>query len=242
MGVDPEHAWVEEIDREPLLAEYGITADMEMYDVLYPVSQDLNGRGFIESQGHAGYHLDSKATYRGLVWETRRGFTKESQFIDELVKEWETTNVDFKRELYLGTADQKAEFVKDILSLANTKSSGRRWMIIGFDDKTRAYHGPPDPAIKPDTIEQILSRLTAPMVEVRYQAVEYRLGSVGKLEVLRDGTKLPYKVALSIGDKKRIEAGVVFVRHGSQVERPSGAELEALVKEAKSAQESSDLG
>jgi hypothetical protein len=33
VGSDPEHAWLEEIDREPLLVEYGIGADMEMLDL-----------------------------------------------------------------------------------------------------------------------------------------------------------------------------------------------------------------
>lgn len=146
---DPEHAWLEEVDREPLLIEYGITAGMDMHEVLYPVSEDLAGRGLIESRGAGGHHLDSKSTYRGLVWETRRGFTRESRFIDELIGDWETTSVDFKRELQLKTADQKAEFIKDILSLANTKASGKRWMIIGFDDKTRSFHGPPDPSLTP---------------------------------------------------------------------------------------------
>jgi hypothetical protein len=232
---DPPHSWLELIDREPLLKEYGIAAGMDMMDVLYPVSEDLHARGFIESEGYAGHHLDSKATYTGLVWQTRRGFTLESQFIDSLVEEWETTSVDFKRELYLDTADQKAEFIKDVLSLATTKASGRRWMIIGFDNKTHGYHGAPDSSITQDRIEQILSRYSAPNAEVRYLEVDYRLGKVGKLEVVRDPTKLPYKVALSIGDKKRVETGQIFVRHGSQVEEPTLDELNALIEEAKRA-------
>jgi hypothetical protein len=234
---DPPHAWLELIDREPLLKEYGVGAGMDMMDVLYPVSEDLNARGFIAGEGYAGYHLDSKATYTGLVWQTRRGFTLESQFIDSLVKEWETTSVDFKRELHLDTADQKAEFIKDVLSLATTKASGRRWMIIGFDNKTHAYHSAPDSSITLDRIEQILSRYSAPTAEVKYLVVDYRLGRVGKLEVLRDPTKLPYKVALSIGDRKRIEAGQIFVRHGSQVEEPTSNELDAIIEEARRASE-----
>src|SRR5262245_46987175 len=48
-GDDPPHAWLELIDREPLLKEYGIEAGMGMLGVLYPVSKDLDARGFIES-------------------------------------------------------------------------------------------------------------------------------------------------------------------------------------------------
>src|SRR5205823_1428520 len=158
----------------------GITAGMDMYNVLYPVSEDLESRGLVHRRAGAGHHLDLKSTYRGLVWEFRRGFTVEAQFIDALVAEWETTSVDFKRELHLDTADQKAEFVKDVLGLANTQASGHRWLIIGFDDKTRAFHAPPDPKLSQDRMEQILAPLTAPMVNIRYEVVDYRGGQVGK--------------------------------------------------------------
>ncbi len=228
---EPPHAWLELIDREPLLKELGMAAGMDMIEGLYPVTEDLTGRELIYSQGFGGYQLDSKATYRGLVWQTRRGFTLESQFIDSLVAEWETTSVDFKREIHLGTADERAEFIKDVLSLANTKASGRRWMIIGFDNRTRAYHSAPDASVTQNRIEQILAHYTDPMVIVRYEVVPYRSGAVGKLEVLREPTNLPYKVAHSIGDKKRIEAGQVFVRHGSQVEAPTQGELDSLIQE-----------
>jgi hypothetical protein len=93
--------------------------------------------------------------------------------------------------LSLDTASQKAEFVKDIIGLVNTKASGRRWMIVGFDDKTREFHGPPDPRVTQNRIEQILAEYSTPNVEVRYQVVDYRAGRVGKLEVLRDARKLP---------------------------------------------------
>jgi hypothetical protein len=107
----------------------------------------------------------------------------------------------------MNTADQKAEFVKDLLSLANTKASGRRWMIIGFDDKTRSYYGPPDSSLTQNQLEQILSRLTSPVIDVQYQVIDYRSGKIGKLEILRNPTKRPYSVVLSIGDKKRVNAG-----------------------------------
>lgn len=47
---------------------------------------------------------------------------------------------------------------------------------------------------------------------------------MGKLKVLRKSKHLPYKVAHSIGDRKRIEAQV-FVRHGSQIEAATESEL-----------------
>lgn len=178
-----------------------------------------------------------RSTYRGLAWETRRERTLDSQQIDALVAEWETTSVEFKRELPTDTVDQKAEFVKDVLGLANTKASGRRWLIIGFDDKTRAYHSPPDSKITQNHLEQLLARYTKPVVRIRYDVVDYRSGKVGRLEVLRDPAELPYRVAQSAGSKgtggkRMITIDQIFVRHGSQTEEPTSLELQALNNEA----------
>ena len=63
------------------------------------------------------------------------------------------------------------------------------------------------------------------------EVLGYREGPVGGIEVLRDPKKLPYEVSRSVGDCKRIEKGKVFVRHGSQTEEPTAAELRALLQE-----------
>jgi len=175
-----------------------------------------------------------RATYAGLVREARYDQVIKSEFIDNLIVEWETTNVDFKRELCLTTKKQKAEFAKDVMGLATTKSSGRRYLIIGFDDKTRAYHGAPDPAVTQNRIEQILADLTAPVVTVRYETVDYRLGKVGKLEVIREPEKVPYRAAKDVFDEngqKKLEAGKVYVRHGSHTYHPTADEMQSLENE-----------
>jgi hypothetical protein len=43
----------------------------------------------------------------------------------------------------------------------------------------------------------------------------------------------PYKVALSLGDRKRIKAGKIFVKHGSQVEEPNLMSSMHLLKKPK---------
>jgi hypothetical protein len=219
--------WLEEIAHEELLAELGWAEGME---ILWPVSQELEELNSISCQRAFGPDLRCHATYRGIVWETRRGFTLESIFIDDLVAEWETTSVDFKQELHLDTADEKAEFIKDVLSLVNTQASGRRWLIIGFTNKAHIYFGPPDPKVTQDRMEQIVARYIAPYVDIHYEVVEYRAGFVGKLAVLRDPKKLPYRVKEEIKRDRKppLQAGEIFVRHGSQVEKPTDAELQAL--------------
>ncbi len=229
-----DHVYLEEINQDALLAELGWS---EGFDLLWPVSRELEELHLIVRRAFLGRHLECYATYRGMVWEKRRGFTLESRFIDDLVAEWETTSVDFKRQLSLDTMDQKAEFVKDILSLVNTKASGQRWLIVGFDDKSHNYYGPPDSKLTQNRIEQVLARYVEPHVDVRYEAVEYRSGLVGKLEVLRDPQKLPYRVKEQMNRDKKppLMPDDLFVRHGSQVEKPSDAELLALQEEGDQA-------
>lgn len=220
----PGVAWA---SHESLLAELG----WDDWHLAYALVNELKDFGLISLRAFIGRTFEVRATYRGVVWETRRGFTAESAFIDDLVAEGETTSVDLKRELHTGTADEKAEFVKDVLSLANTQASGRRWLIVGFVDKTRDYYGPPSPKLTQNHIEQLLARYTEPIVTVKYEVVDFRKGPVGRLEVIREPWKLPYRASKPLGDKKRIQESQVFVRHGSQVEEPSPAELQAIQEE-----------
>lgn len=230
---EDDHAWIERIEKDDLLSKLG-WSDEDGMDRLLAVSGELEEHHFVRALRRLGA-IGLWSTYRGLVWQHRRGLTVESTIIDELIAEWETTSVEFKRELYTNTADEKAELIKDVLALANTQASGQRFLIVGFDDKTRAYHAPPDPKINQEHVEQLMSQYTASVVDVRYTVVEYRAGLVGKLEVLRDPKKLPYRVAKSIGDKKRIKEGDMFVRHGSLVEKPTPDELRAIEEEGKRA-------
>lgn len=226
---EPDHVWLQDIRPEALFAELSWDKDIKR---LWRVSRDLNDEGFILGRFWSGGECELRATYQGLVWETRRGLTVISRFIDNLVAEWETTSVEFKREVYLDTADQKAEFIKDVLALANTRVSGRHWLIVGFDNNTHSYARAPDPKVTQDRIERIIANHTSPCVDVKYEVVEYQAGPVGLLEVLRDPKKVPYRVAKTItGDKKSIVEGTVFVRHNTIAEPPTPAEELALQEE-----------
>lgn len=236
---DEDFGRVEYVSTNTISCELGLSnADLTLEDV-EEMLRELMALGLAYWDG--GEHPDEvRSTYRGLVWENRRDLVIGARFIDGLVAEWETTSVDFKRELSLDTASQKAEFIKDVIGLANTQASGRRRMIIGFDDKTRAHYGPPDSRITQNRIEQILGDYVQPFVDVRYEVIDYRASKVGVLEVLRDAVKIPHHVAKSLGDKaagdkKRIEEGQIFVRHGSQTEPPTPAELDAIREEAERA-------
>lgn len=136
-------------------------------------------------------------------------------------------------ELYLDTKDWKAEFVKDILGLANTQASGERLLIVGFDDKSRGYHAPPNAKITADNIERVLAQYTTPVIEINYETMNYgSYGIIGIIKVKRDRAKLPYRPANSFDEKKRINENQIFVRHGSQTQEATASEIESLEEEA----------
>jgi predicted HTH transcriptional regulator len=164
-------------------------------------------------------------TYVGIVRATEQIQTELQQSVAALLPEWETTNIEFKRQLDLATKADKAEFIRDILALATTKSSGERFLIVGFDDKTHQFLQSVDPAITQNQLEQLLNAYAAPALEIRYHRVAWDQGEVGVIKVLRDPAKVPYRVNKLLA---HISKGDVFVRHGSQVEPPTPAELAAL--------------
>jgi hypothetical protein len=245
----PNYGWLKTVERNEICSAFKIepppfeTKEQEdnFQQLVYSLPELLRQREFLTAYPGGGYCTTIYPTYKGLVWELKRNFTIDSKLIDKLLKDWETTNVDFKRELNLDTNKQKAEFAKDILGLATTKSSGKRYMIIGFDDKTRQYFAPPDASITQERLEKHLANLTDPVVNIRYEAVDWKKGKVGKLEIIREAEKLPYRAKKDViveekgKGKKGLEKDKIYVRHSSHTESPSELELEALIEEGRRA-------
>src|SRR5258708_36247269 len=94
-------------------------------------------------------------------------------------------SVEFKQYLYINTVEQKAEFIKDTLSLANTQASRRRWLIIVFHNKTHDYFGSPNPELNQDDLEGLVAENTNPCVELGYEVIAYRTSVVCKRDTLR---------------------------------------------------------
>lgn len=222
-----DYAWLERVEQDQLSEQLPWAQDAAR---LRAVAHELEDRGLVERAPTIGAER-LRPTYQGLVWTTRRDLAIESRFIDSLLAEWESANVEFKREVHTQTADEKAELIKDVLGLANTQVAGQRWLIIGFYPKTHAYYGAPDLKLTQDHLEQLLSTYARPVPPIVCRVVGYRAGPVGVLEVRRERRDLPYSVKLSLGDKKRITAGDVFVRHGSQTVRADAEEIAALEEE-----------
>lgn len=205
---------------------------------VYEEITDLRHRGLVFCE--LGDYLEEvRINFAGLVWVKKRSDMVDHREIDLLVQDGETTNVDLKRELYLDTPDQKAEFIKDIIGLANTKVTGPRCLVIGIDEKAGTAHipvgNPWHESLNLERMEQIISHYAEPHVDIRYTLSKYRGGIAAIIEVLRDARDLPYKVKQKLGDKgtkKRIDVGDVFVRHGTLTVRASEAEIQDLIEES----------
>ncbi len=200
-----------------------------------PIIKTLEDQGLVESRMTFG-SFPVFPTYGGLVRATEKVATEGQTLVLGLLEDWETTNVDFKRELHLGTKDDKAEFVRDVLALANTQVTGDRYLVTGFDPKTHEFTTTADPKVTQDTIENILNEFTRPAATVIYKTFVWTDGSgdVGLLEVVRDRIKVPHRVSRRLaGEKKAIEEDQVFVRHGSHVAVASDEEVADFEAEAK---------
>lgn len=195
----------------------------------------LEGHGFIEMSRALGGPVKLRPRYAGLVRSTQRLATEWQQRVAAMIHEWETTTVEFKRELPLGTEKQKAEFGHDIIALANTKSSGAtRYMVVGFDSTTHAFTTPIDRRITQDRLEQILDSYTSPMPTIRLITFPESSGGgeIGVIEVRRDLTRMPHRMVKGGG---KVQVGQVFVRHGAHVVTPDVDELTDLEAEGEKA-------
>jgi hypothetical protein len=193
----------------------------------------LRDAGLLNTRLTAGGGWNIAASYHTLVRATEAETSELTDLVRRLVPDWETTNVEFKRELHLDTADEKAEFIRDVLGLATTQVTGDRCLVVGLGPKSHDFETDVDPTVTSDRIEDLLDAYTVPTVEIRYRPFDWPGGGrAAVMDVLRHRAQVPYRVKASLGDRRRIEAGQVYVRHGSHVVLANDQEVEDLMAEA----------
>lgn len=168
--------------------------------------------------------------FKGLVLATEAHQLRLQRLVESLLPDWETTNVDFKQQLRLSSPTQKAEFVKDVLCLANVKVTGRRFIVIGFDSQSQKFTEGLDTSVTQDRLEDILEAHTRPVPRVQLHVVPWAGGSVGLLEILTNRHEVPYR---STVDRKPLRIGSVYTRHGTHCVPASPDEIAALEEEAE---------
>lgn len=202
------------------------------FDLVFDIARKLDEAGLLSARRALGQRIDVYPTYAGVVRATEGAQAALRQLVADLLPDWETTTVEFKRQVNLKRDKEKAEFVRDVLALATTKASGRRWLVIGFDNNTHQFTDSVDPAITQDRLEDILNAYANPAPQIQYQPVQWNGGDIGLLEVFRNPIHIPYRVTRSLA---HISVGDAYVRHGSHVEPPTPAESADLDAEGRSA-------
>jgi hypothetical protein len=143
--------------------------------------------------------------------------------------------LDYKEDLILETDGDKAQFVKDVLSLANSGQTAH--IIIGVEDGTRKLVGIKT-THKAEQLNDILKIKCDPPLTVAYVEKTILGHTVGVIEI--SGENPPYIVAvpdkygghLSSDPKKAffIERGMVFVRKYNMNAGASRADLDKMFK------------
>jgi hypothetical protein len=240
----PDFAYVDMVPYDDLYSALGLEPGYDAENKVNNILRNLKALRFAR-QGPVPNRSDlgARSTYSGLVWEHRGAMTISSQEIDALLQDGETHTVEFKRQLDLRTDSDKAEFIKDVIALANASATGpARYILIGITNDGK-YHDPQDPeqranrdkllnALTPERLQTIVSTYTSPALQIRYAKVDYFDGPIGKLEVVRDVTAIPYQVSKSIGSKDpkahRITKGQVPIRDGTITRDATTEEIENM--------------
>jgi hypothetical protein len=147
-----------------------------------------------------------------------------------LIAEDESRNVEFKQSGYdLAVSEQKGEFVKDILALANvTEREKNSYLLLGVEDRRHGGRilGIAEP-LDADRLTQIIVSYTSPSIEMRVAHVTLDGKTVGIVGVLWTETH-PYYALRDIGST--LSSSFVYTRRGATVGRLSLQELEYLIR------------
>ena len=225
-------AWTERIEIKDALRNIGRFVDQGEAIALTQRLQSigcLHSEALITMGGNKG-KCEAHPTYVAVVICTQQVTTDQRRLLNDLVDEWETTSVDMKEALELRTDRQRAEFCKDIMALANTRVSGRRFIAVGFNDVSRDFTTSVNPTLSANQMESVLAAYCVPVPEIRFSVVPWGAGNAAIIEVLSKAMDLPYRLARDVW---KFKAGAVFVRHNTLVQEAVGEELASLIAEGE---------
>lgn len=181
-----------------------------------------------------------RATYLGVVLATREAQSADQRLLAELLGDWETTTIEVKRELALRSPTQKLEFVRDMLALATTQGRQQRFLVIGFDPKTRAPHANVDAALRQDDLENVLNaHVVGTPPDMSFRTVPWATIQAGLVEVRRDPSVVPYRGAPSIVARF---GAAVFIRRLSHIAVATPDDIMALEEEGATARARAGAG
>ncbi|WP_214848766.1 ATP-binding protein [Exiguobacterium sp. s193] len=138
--------------------------------------------------------------------------------IERLIRyEREGSKLDFKQEQYHRM--KYPELIKDIMSMANVPSEGKRYIVIGVKDHldgTKEFFSiPSEEIVDQATFQQIIRENIEPTIDFSYYPFEFDGNLLGVIEI-DNCINAPYMMKKDYGNLKK---GDCFIRNGSQQSR-----------------------
>lgn len=159
----------------------------------------------------------------------------EMEEVSEIIKtKDECETLDYKKDLVLALDGDKAEFVKDIVSLAN--SSKVAYIIIGVQDKTRKLVGR-ETEHTTERLNDILKNKCDPPISIDYAEHNIFGHKVGVIEIR--GNNPPYIISVidryggqrTQGEPSYITRGMLFTRNKNKNEGAVREHIEKMYEE-----------
>jgi len=152
-----------------------------------------------------------------LPWDNK----KLKDLLIEIIKIGETTKIDFKQELNIGTAKEKAEFLKDVSAIANTFDSNYYnygFILVGVKQNEivgSSFLQNKEVDNLQATIDEIIKVHLSPFIETHLKIFEENEKTWGVI-MIPPTTMLPHVFIRDIDNKSR---GDVYVRRGTTTEK-----------------------
>ncbi len=140
----------------------------------------------------------------------------------DLISQGENEGLDFKSELNLDSDAAKAEFIKDVISIANSAIKGRNfigYLLIGIADNGNVIG---IDNIEEERIHQIVHRYIRPVVKLDCSLIYSSKNGVSIGVIKITGENRPYSV---VGPISKLNQDDIFVRQGSITTKASTDEI-----------------
>jgi len=115
----------------------------------------------------------------------------DTKLLDKLIKNGECQTVDFKEKIYdvgKGKLEKDADFIKDLISLANTIRNSSAYIIIGIKEKPFKIVGLDkeidDKEIDDNTFQTFVKNKITPRPNFIYYNYDYKGKKLGIFEIL----------------------------------------------------------
>lgn len=153
--------------------------------------------------------------------------------IENVIHSGENEHVEFKYELRISDAQDKAEFVRDIIALANAHGDADRYLLVGVHEK-RPPRDVKDLDLDDAMLQQIIESYVEPRVEFAYHQAIYDGTTLGIVHIQRS-TRRFHLVSKDLTGKdssgkhtKLLERGQIWIRRGSKKSPLTAADFERL--------------